>query len=75
MNPFVPTSLDGALMAVSVGALVLALAAFISLLLSGAAPSWRPLAWALVILFVPIVGPATWFVARRRERSTARGRG
>lgn len=74
MNPLVPTWLDGALMTVSVGALILALAACTSLLLSGVAPSWRALGWALVILFVPIVGLAAWFVARRRERSTAHGR-
>ncbi|WP_336698615.1 PLDc N-terminal domain-containing protein [Curtobacterium sp. USHLN213] len=75
MNPFVPTVFDGALMALSVVALLLALAAFISLLLATTASGWRLLAWALVILFVPIVGPATWFVARRRERSVARGQG
>ena len=75
MNPFVPTPLDGALMGVSVGALVLALAAFTSLLLSRAASHRRPHTWALAILFVPIVGPVMWFVARRLERSVARGRG
>ncbi|MFJ7289428.1 PLDc N-terminal domain-containing protein [Curtobacterium sp. NPDC098951] len=72
MNPFVPTTFDGALMAVAVGALILALTAFVSLLLSRTASGWYLLAWALVVLVVPIVGPAAWFVARRRERSTAR---
>ncbi|WP_416393243.1 MULTISPECIES: PLDc N-terminal domain-containing protein [unclassified Curtobacterium] len=72
MNPFVPTTFDGALMAVAVGALILALTAFVSLLLSRTASGWHLLAWALIVLVVPIVGPAAWFVARRRERSTAR---
>jgi len=75
MNPFVPTAFDGALMTLSVVALLLALVAFICLLLATTASGWRLLAWALVILFVPIVGPAMWFVARRRERSVARGQG
>lgn len=75
MNPFVPTVFDGALMALSVVALLLALVAFTSLLVSRTASGWRSLAWALVILFVPIVGPAAWFVARRRERSIAHSNG
>jgi hypothetical protein len=70
MNPLVPTALDGVLMTVSLVALFLALAAFISLMRSGSTSGRRLIAWTLVVLFIPIIGPATWFVARRRERST-----
>ena len=69
MNPLVPTALDGVLMAVSLFALFLALAAFISLIRSRSTFGRRLLGWTLVVLFVPIIGPATWFVARHRERS------
>ncbi|WP_186377183.1 PLD nuclease N-terminal domain-containing protein [Curtobacterium pusillum] len=57
-------------MTVSVVALLLALAAFLSLIRSGSTSGRRLLAWTVVVLFVPIIGPATWFVARHRERST-----
>lgn len=69
MNPLVPTALDGVLMAVSLLALFLALAAFISLIRSRSTPGRRLLGWTLVVLFAPIIGPVTWFVARHRERS------
>ena len=68
MNPLVPTVVDGVLMAVSLVALFVALAAFVSLMQSGSPSGWRLLAWTFVVLFVPIIGPATWFVARRRGR-------
>lgn len=70
MNPLVPTALDGVLMTVSLVALFLALAAFISLMRCGSTSGRRLIAWTLVVLFIPIVGPATWFLVRRRERST-----
>ncbi|PYY61305.1 hypothetical protein DEJ17_04030 [Curtobacterium sp. MCSS17_011] len=69
MNPLVPTALDGVLMAVSLLALFLALAAFISLIRARSTSGRRLLGWTLVVLFAPIIGPATWFVARHRERS------
>jgi cytochrome bd-type quinol oxidase subunit 1 len=70
MNPLVPTALDGALMAVSLVALILALAAFVSLIRAGSPAGWPLLAWVLVVLLVPFVGPAAWFTVRRRERSS-----
>jgi hypothetical protein len=69
MNPLVPTALDGALMTVSLGALVLAFAAFVSLIWSSSRAGRRLLVWTLVVLFVPIVGPAMWFVTRHRQRT------
>ena len=69
MNPLVPTALDGVLMGVSLVALFLALATFISLMRSWSTSGRRLIAWTLVVLFVPIIGPAAWFVARHRERS------
>lgn len=69
MNPLVPTALDGVLIAMSLVALFFAISAFISLMRSGSSSGRRLLAWTLVVLFVPIVGPATWFIARRRGRS------
>lgn len=70
MNPLVPTALDGVLMTASLVALLLALAAFISLMRCRSTSDRRLIAWTLVVLFIPIIGPATWFVARRRERLT-----
>lgn len=70
MNPLVPTALDGVLMTVSLIALFLALAAFISLMRSGSTSGRRLIVWTLVVLFVPIIGPATWLIARCRERSS-----
>ncbi|MBT2503783.1 PLDc N-terminal domain-containing protein [Curtobacterium sp. ISL-83] len=69
MNPLVPTALDGVLMTVSVVALLVALAAFLSLIQSSSTSGRRLLAWTVVVLFIPIMGPATWFAARQRERS------
>lgn len=69
MNPLVPTALDGVLTAVSIVALFLAFSAFVALMRSQTIGGWRLFAWAFVVLLVPIVGPATWFVAQHRERS------
>lgn len=71
MNPLVPTALDGALMAVSLVAMSLALVAFVSVIRSASASGSCSLIWAVVVLLVPIVGPALWFVVRRRQRSAA----
>jgi hypothetical protein len=68
MSPLVPTVFDGALMAVSAVALILALTAFILLILSPSVSGWRLLVWALIVFLVPIVGPTTWFVARHHAR-------
>lgn len=69
VNPLVPTVLDGALTAVALVALLLALAAVISLIRAAPPSGWRLLAWAVVVLIVPVVGPAMWFRARQRARS------
>lgn len=70
MNPLAPTPLDGTMMVVAIIAFVLAIAALISLIIAAPKLSgWRLLGWALVVLLVPIVGPAAWFVSRQRERS------
>ncbi len=71
MNPLVPTPADGALMVVSLVALALSLSAFLSLA-RGAVTGRRGLAWALVVLFVPFLGAAAWFVARHREQAAVR---
>ncbi|MDP4331889.1 PLDc N-terminal domain-containing protein [Curtobacterium sp. A7_M15] len=68
VNPLLPTALDGATMSIAIVGLVLALAALASLLAASSPTGWPVLAWALVVLFVPFVGPVSWFAARRRER-------
>lgn len=73
MNPLVPSAFDGVLIAGALGTVILACAACVSLLLNRTVTGWSLLAWALVILFVPIIGPAAWFIARRRERARAQG--
>lgn len=70
MNPLVPTALDGVLMSVSVFALLLALAAFVSLVRSRAVAGWRLLGWTLVVIVFWLFGPAAWFVVGRRQRSS-----
>jgi nucleoside permease NupC len=74
MNPLVPSALDGVLMIASLGALILALVALISVLRATFPSGWRQLAWALVVLIVPYFGPLAWFVARLREQSLELGR-
>lgn len=68
MNPLVPTVLDGAAMSVCIVGLVLALAALASLIRAASLTGLRFLAWTLVILFVPFVGPVSWFTSRLRGR-------
>ncbi|SOC88093.1 Phospholipase_D-nuclease N-terminal [Curtobacterium sp. 314Chir4.1] len=75
MNPLVPSALDGVLTIGSLVALILALVALISVLRATFPSGWRQLAWALVVLVVPYIGPLAWFVARRRERSLELGHG
>jgi hypothetical protein len=72
MNPLVPSALDGVLTAVSLAALILVVVAFISLVCAAPRDGRRLLAWGLVVLLVPFIGPAAWIVARRRERSIDR---
>ena len=61
--------LDGVLTAVFIVALILAIAALISLIGSAPPAGWRLFACILVVLCLPIFGPVSWFVARYRERS------
>lgn len=71
MSPLVPTVLDGAAMSVCVIGLLLALAALASPIRAASPTGWHLLAWALVVLFVPFVGPVSWFAVRlggRRQR-------
>jgi apolipoprotein N-acyltransferase len=75
MNPLVPSALDGVLMTASLVALIMALVALISVLRVTFRSWWRQLAWVLVVLIVPYIGPLAWFVARRRERSLKLGHG
>jgi hypothetical protein len=69
MNPLIPTPLDGVLMVVSLVALFLALAAFISLIRSASPSGWPLLAWTLVVLLIPFIGPAAWFKVQHRKQS------
>ncbi|MFJ4075380.1 PLDc N-terminal domain-containing protein [Curtobacterium sp. NPDC089991] len=69
MSPLVPTALDGAAMSVCILGLLLALAALTSLIRAASLTGRHLLAWALVVLFVPFVGPVSWFAVRfRRSR-------
>jgi len=68
VNPLVPTALDGAAMSVRIFGLLLALVALASLIRAASPTGWHLLAWALVVLFVPLVGPVSWFAIRLRGR-------
>jgi choline-glycine betaine transporter len=70
MNPLVPTPFDGTMMVVAVIAFVLMVVALFSLILAAPKLSgWRLVAWALLVLLVPFVGPAAWLISRQRERT------
>lgn len=68
VSPLVPTALDGAAMSVCFFGLLLALAALTSLIRAASLTGRHLLAWALVVLFVPFVGPVSWFAVRLRGR-------
>jgi hypothetical protein len=69
MSPLVPTALDGTLMIASLVALLLTIAAFISLVRTTPPSGLHLLAWSLVVLLVPFFGPAAWFTAQHGKRS------
>lgn len=70
MNPLVPTPFDGAVAALAVVALILAIVAAVSLIISAPGRSGRiVITWALIVLLVPLVGPCAWFLMRRREHA------
>jgi hypothetical protein len=68
VSPLVPTALDGAAMSVCSLGLLLALAALTSLSRAASLTGRHLLAWALVVLFVPFVGPVSWFCFRLRGK-------
>jgi hypothetical protein len=68
VSPLVPTALDGAAMSVCSLGLLLALAALTSLIRAASLTGRHLLAWALVVLFVPFVGPVSWFCFRLRGK-------
>ncbi|MDN3478922.1 hypothetical protein [Curtobacterium sp. APC 4022] len=79
MNPLVPTVLAVALTAVALVALLLDLAAVISLIRSAPPSGWRLLAWAVVVLIVrssdlPCGFASDGALGRRSPRGLASGR-
>ncbi|MBT1623578.1 PLDc N-terminal domain-containing protein [Curtobacterium flaccumfaciens pv. oortii] len=55
-------------MSVCIVGLLLALAALASLIRAASLTGLEFLAWTLVVLFVPFVGPVSWFAVRLRGR-------
>ncbi|QPE04020.1 PLDc N-terminal domain-containing protein [Microbacterium schleiferi] len=73
-NPLLPAAYDIAWSAIAAVALALTVVALIALVRSaGRLPAGLLLLWALLILFVPVVGPALWLTAGRRTNSTTSG--
>lgn len=71
-NPLLPAAYDIVWSCVVLLMIALLIWALIGIARSGIDPRVR-LAWALVVVLLPLVGPICWLVARpRRERSSLR---
>lgn len=68
MNPLMPAGYDIVFGAVAVLVIAFTVVAFISYL-RAPVTGLKALLWALVILFVPVLGPLGWF-AYRPDRTT-----
>ena len=67
MNPLIPSVLDVAGAGIAVLRLMLAVWAVVSLARTASRMSpRRALAWVLIVLAVPLVGPLAWLGAGRR---------
>ena len=66
-NPLVPATYDIVWMVVTVVAVILMIVALVSIArASKRLNSVLALIWTLVVLFVPVVGPAVWLAIGRR---------
>lgn len=72
MNPLLPTPLDGTLTIAMSVAMIVSLIAMVSVLRARSVSGSRAMRWLLVVLFVPFIGPAAWFLARYRARALER---
>lgn len=70
-NPLLPSLIDGVVMVAAMIGLMLAFIALVSVLRSAPRSGWHVLGWVLIVLTVPFIGAAMWFVAGR-QRPTAR---
>ena len=67
VNPLVPAAYDVIWSITAVGVLLLMVIALVSISRTAKRiTSWQALIWALVVIFVPLVGPLSWlFIGRR----------
>jgi hypothetical protein len=74
MNPLVPTLLDGVFMSVLAIGFVLAIVAFVSLMLTRGTSALVVILWAVAIFAVPFLGSGAWFAVRSHVYSKNRSR-
>ena len=74
MNPLVPTSLDGIFMSVLALGFVLAIVAFVSLMMTRGLSALLVILWSVAIFAVPFLGSGAWFAVRSRVYSKNRSR-
>lgn len=65
-NPLLPSLYDIVFGIVWIAVVALTVVAFVSALRDRRVTGTRFLLWALLIWFVPVLGPIAWFVARPR---------
>lgn len=66
INPLLPSGYDVVWSAVAVAALTALVVALFSIGRDASLSPGQRLVWVLIALFVPIIGPAAWFLARPR---------
>lgn len=72
MNPLVPTTLDVAWSLFALASLVFAVVALVSLFRTHETGRTLTVVWTLLIVLLPFLGSAGWFVASRRLRHTSK---
>lgn len=72
-NPLVPAAYDVVWMAAALAALVLAVAAVVSIARSPGLRAAARVLWLLVVVIVPVVGALAWFALAGRRVSPSEG--
>lgn len=70
VNPLLPAGYDIVWSMVMVALLALAVLALVSIGRAREVTGWRTLAWIVVVLALPLVGPVLWFLLGRTSRAT-----
>lgn len=72
-NPLIPAAQDAVWVALVVLALAIAVLALVSLARAAKRlTNWQALAWTVIVLSVPALGPLAWLLVGRRVLTTQR---